>query len=433
MKIAIYWFRRDLRLDDNRGLYEALSSGHKVKPIFIFDKKILSNFPDPEDKRVTFIHNQLSALKKSLNELGSDLEIFYGNPLDVYKKLISNYKIEAVFSNRDYEPKAILRDREVSDFLFSNRISFHQFKDHVIFEGNEILKSDNTPYTVYTPYKNKWLQSITAKDLATYQSEKLLQNFLSEKRSKIISLEEIGFKNTSLEDFCSKPVIKSELIKNYDKTRDFPFIDGTSLQGIHLRFGTKSIRTYASNAKKLNDTWLSELIWRDFFSQILFNFPHVEDLEFKEKYRNIKWHKNDKNFERWKNGQTGFPIVDAGMRELNATGHMHNRVRMITASFLIKDLQIDWRLGEKYFAQKLLDYDLASNNGNWQWASSSGCDAAPYFRIFNPESQQEKFDPDFIYVKKWVPEYNSANYVKPIVDHKIAREMTLKMYKDSLG
>lgn len=433
MKKAIFWFRRDLRVKDNKGLFEALSSGHKIIPVFIFDKNILKFFSDPKDLRVKFIYQQLSSLKKSLNEAGGDLRVYYSTPNEVFEKIVTEEKdIEAVFCNRDYEPSTIKRDQLVQDLLFKHRISFHTFKDHLIFEGNDILKADGKPYTVFTPYKNKWLAAFTPKDCAHFQSEKLLINLYAQKASKMPKLSEMGYDEKNDFEF-PKPQILKELLSDYDKNRDFPYLNATSLQGIHLRFGTISIREYVKEAKKINDTWLSELIWREFFSQILFHFPQVVTMEFKEKYRNIKWRKDKKSFQAWADGMTGFPIVDAGMRELNATGHMHNRVRMITASFLIKDLQMDWRMGEQYFAQKLLDYDLASNNGNWQWASSSGCDAAPYFRIFNPYSQQEKFDPDEIYIKKWVPEYNTISYPKPIVDHKVAREETLKMYKESLG
>ncbi len=431
MKKTIFWFRRDLRLEDNRALYEALGSGLPVIPIFIFDKEILTHFNDPKDKRVNFIHQRLEALQEQLKDFGANLRVFHSTPFEVFKNLISNEKVESVYANRDYEPTAIKRDQIISDLLFKNRVSFHSFKDQVIFEGNEILKADRNPYTVYTPYKNKWLQNLTAKDTASFMSEKILDNFLKEKSAPIMTLEDIGYEKTG--DIFSVATVDKKKLKDYHLKRDTPSIDGTSLQGIHLRFGTISIRHYVREAKKTNDTWLSELIWREFFSQILFNFPNVVDQEFKEKYRKIPWSKNQEKFKKWCSGMTGFPIVDAGMRELNETGHMHNRVRMITASFLVKDLQIDWRLGERYFASKLLDYDLASNNGNWQWASSSGCDAAPYFRIFNPTTQMEKFDPDLIYVRKWVKEYGTSEYVKPMVDHKVAREITLALYKDNLN
>lgn len=432
MKKAIFWFRRDLRLEDNKGLFHALSSGNKVIPIFIFDKNILKNFNDPYDLRVKFIYGRIKNLQSILASYGSDLKIFYSSPIEAFNSLIKSEKnIEAVFCNRDYEPNAIHRDKEVSDLLFKHRISFHTFKDHLIFEGNEVLKSDAKPYTVFTPYKNKWLQSFTAKDCAHFQSEKLTSNFIQEKFDNKITLELMGYKDRNFEFPIAQ--IKKSLLKDYDKNRDFPAFEATSLQGMHLRFGTLSVRKYVKEARQINDVWLSELIWREFFSQILFHFPNVVNQEFKKKYRSIKWQNNKKLFNLWATGQTGFPIVDAGMRELNATGYMHNRVRMITASFLIKDLQMDWRLGEAYFAQKLLDYDLASNNGNWQWASSSGCDAAPYFRIFNPESQLEKFDPNLIYVKKWIPEFGTSNYPRPIVEHKVARDLTLRMYKEALG
>ncbi len=434
MKKIIYWFRRDLRLEDNHGLFKALNSGFEVIPIFIFDKEILGYFNDPNDPRVTFIHERLTHINERLKEYGSCLETYYDNVLDAYKEIISKHKnIEAVYTNKDYEPRTRLRDEKVKDLLFSHEIGFESFKDHVIFEEKEIVKADGKPYTVYTPYKRRWLENLKESNYEAFKSEKHLDKLFKMKNKKIISLKEMGYQESTIK--IPKAEIKKGKLKDYDKKRDFPSVDGTSLQGIHLRFGTISIRKYVREAMKINDTWLSELIWRDFFSQILFNFPHVATKEFKEKYSAIPWRDKkecSKEFEAWKEGKTGYPMVDAGMRELNATGHMHNRVRMVTASFLIKHLLIDWRLGERYFAKKLLDYDLASNNGNWQWAAGCGCDAAPYFRVFNPTSQMDKFDKNREYIKKWIPEFETDDYPEPIVEHKFARERVLKLFKDHL-
>ncbi len=428
------WFRRDLRLEDNHALYKALSSEFEVIPIFIFDKNILSLFSDKKDRRVNFIHERLKELKSKLEENGSTLLTSFSTPLKAFESIINKYDIEAVYSNEDYEPYARRRDNEVSDLLFKNDIDFFQFKDHLIFSKDEIMKADASPYTVFTPYKKKWLSNFDKKLLTPYPSEKHLKNLAKLPTSELVSLEKMKFQ--AIEFDFPKIEINKEKLKDYDKHRDFPHLDATSLQGIHLRFGTLSIRQYVKQAIDINDTWLSELIWREFFSQILYHFPKVINSEFKEKYSSIPW-KNEEDASdeimKWKQGKTGYPIVDAGMRELQETGHMHNRVRMVCASFLIKHLLVDWRIGEKHFASLLLDYDLASNNGNWQWAAGCGCDAAPYFRVFNPTSQQEKFDKEFKYIKKWVPEFGTDKYPEPMVDHKQARELCLKTYKENLS
>lgn len=428
-KISIFWFRRDLRLKDNHGLYRALESGKKVLPIFIFDEDILDLLENKSDKRVDFIVQALQTLNSFLKSKNKGIKIFKGKPLEIYKKLTENYEIEAVYSNEDYEPYAIKRDQEIADFLASKNIAFHSFKDQIIFHKDEIVKADKKPYTVYTPYSKLWLNEFQKIDLQGFPSEKKLDNLLDIPFEKL-KIEDIGFQKTDLA--FEVPEADLHIIKTYEETRNFPAVKGTTQLGVHLRFGTISVRKLAKIAKENNLTFLKELIWREFFMQILYHFPKVVNHSFKSKYDAIPWENNPEFLEKWKAGKTGFPIVDAGMRELNATGFMHNRVRMITASFLIKHLLIDWRIGEAYFAEKLMDYDLSANNGNWQWCASSGCDAAPYFRIFNPDEQQKKFDPDFKYIKKWIPEFGTKYYPKPIVEHKKAREKVLKVYKEAL-
>ena len=428
-KISIFWFRRDLRLKDNHGLYQALESGKKVLPIFIFDEDILDLLENKYDKRVDFIVQALQTLNSFLKSKNKGIKIFKGKPLEIYKKLTENYEIEAVYSNEDYEPYAIKRDQEIADFLASKNINFHQFKDQVIFHKDEIVKADKKPYTVYTPYSKLWLNEFQKIDLQGFPSEKKL-DILLEIPFEELKIEYIGFQKTDLT--FEVPEADLHIIKTYEETRNFPAVKGTTQLGVHLRFGTISVRKLAKIAKENNLTFLKELIWREFFMQILYHFPKVVNHSFKSKYDAIPWENNPEFLEKWKAGKTGFPIVDAGMRELNATGFMHNRVRMITASFLIKHLLTDWRIGEAYFAEKLMDYDLSANNGNWQWCASSGCDAAPYFRIFNPDEQQKKFDPDFKYIKKWIPEFGTKYYPKPIVEHKKAREKVLKVYKEAL-
>lgn len=429
--ISIFWFRRDLRLKDNAGLFQALSERKIVQPIFIFDTDILSKIEDKTDARINFIYDSLVLLKKELNSLGSDLSIYLGRPQKIFAQIITEHKIDSVYANHDYEPYAIERDKSVHDLLKKNNIDFKTFKDHVLFEKSEVLNGEGRPYTVFTPYKKKHLSLLTADLLIKHNSEKMYQSFIKKKPGVFVELSEIGFKKSSIE--MPPRIISKKILSTYDKTRDYPFLaQGTSHLGIHLRFGTLSVRELARIAKNINDTYLSELIWRDFFSQILWHFPNVVNSSFRPEYDDIKWRNDAIDFEKWKNGQTGYPLVDAGMRELNSTGHMHNRVRMLTASFLCKHLLIHWLKGERYFATKLLDYDLSSNNGNWQWAAGSGCDAAPYFRVFNPQIQQQKFDKNFEYIKKWVPEYGTDKYVKPMVDHEYARKRALLEYSRAL-
>ena len=429
-KVNIFWFRRDLRLVDNAGLYHSLRGKIPVQCLFIFDKTILDKLENKQDSRVTFIWKQLQILNDQLKKFGSSLIVKYGNPVDVWKECTNELTISEVFTNRDYEPNAIERDQKVETFLSKNNIAFHTYKDQVIFEKEEVVKDDGKPYTIYTPYSRKWLNKLNNFYLKSYPTEKYFGNLIQNKKNEVLSLKEIGF-TESKTSFPSNDPDKT-IIKHYTEQRDFPSVNGTTHIGLHLRFGTVSIRKMATLAQKLNATWLNELIWREFYQMILFHFPHVINGAFKPAYNAIKWRNNEKEFDAWCTGKTGYPIVDAGMRELNATGYMHNRVRMITASFLTKHLLIDWRWGEAYFAEKLLDFELASNNGGWQWAAGTGCDAAPYFRIFNPYEQTKKFDPKFIYIRRWVPDFEDFSYPPPIVDHKMARERCLKVYGETL-
>jgi len=439
-QMNIFWFRRDLRLEDNAGLYHALKTGESTLPLFIFDKNILDDLTDRTDARVSFIHQTITELHHQLGNLGSSILIKYGNPHEVWKEIIHKYPVTNVFTNRDYEPYAKERDSQIKDLLSENDIKFHSFKDHVIFENKEVTKKDGTPYTVFTPYSKKWKAKLTTRlaktdsDLSyyfkSYPTEKYFTHLFATPPLPLIGLEAMNFKPSTIP--IPNKSVRQGLIKDYDKTRNFPAMEGTSKLGIHFRFGTISIRAKARKAQLLNETFLNELIWRDFYAQIMDSFPHVVGNAFRAKYDRIPWRDAPKDFERWKNGTTGYPIVDAGMRELNTTGHMHNRVRMVVASFLTKHLLIDWRWGEAYFAEKLLDFDLASNNGGWQWASGSGTDAAPYFRIFNPTSQTKKFDSELKYIKKWVSEFDSLKYPQPIVEHKFARERCLAVYKEAL-
>jgi len=428
--VNIFWFRRDLRLEDNAGLYHALKQGKPVVPIFIFDRIILDELEDRVDRRVEFIHLALEKIQEQLGKLGSTLDIRYDFPEEAWKELIKNYRIENVYANHDYEPYAKKRDTDISIMLKQNDISFHTFKDHVIFEKDEVLKDDGKPYTVFTPYSRKWKAILNEFYLSSYPTKKYFSNFLKQKAKTIPSLHEMGFKPGGRSFPSAK--WESDIIKHYKEQRDYPAVNGTSGLSVHLRFGTVSIRELAREAGKLNETFLNELTWRDFYQTILWHFPHVVDKAFKPEYDNIRWRNDEKDFDAWCCGQTGYPIVDAGMRELNTTGFMHNRVRMIVASFLAKHLLIDWRWGEAYFAKKLLDYDLAANNGGWQWAAGSGCDASPYFRVFNPYLQTKKFDPELKYISKWVPEFEELSYPRPIVEHETARERCLATYAVAL-
>ena len=428
--LVIFWFRRDLRLKDNAGLFHALNENDKVLPIFIYDKNTLDKL-NKSDHRVDFIEYSLKKLNDLLKENNKSISIYYGKPVKVFSELIKKYNVTKVYSNKDYTPYSIKRDKKVEELLKVNNIDFNSYKDHVLFEKYEVVKDDNTPYKVYTPFSRKWLIKMSENKIDFFNSEKYIHKFFNEKR-RFLSLKEIGFEKSVLSPLNLN--LSSDTINNYEKTRNFPYVNGTSKIGLHLRFGTISTREMIVKAEvSKNKTFLKELVWREFFQQILFHYPHTINKSFKPKYDRIEWLNNENQFKKWCSGQTGYPLVDAGMRELNQTGFMHNRVRMLVGSFLCKHLLIDWRWGEAYFAKKLYDYETASNVGNWQWVAGCGVDASPYFRIFNPHEQIKKFDKNLIYTKKWVPEFESDQYVEPIVIHKDARERCLLTYKKALN
>ncbi len=432
--ISIFWFRRDLRLDDNVGFLEALKGDYPVMPIFIFDTDILDKLPK-DDARVTFLHDTLQKMRNDLQkEHASSIGLFHGKPLDIFQNLLEEYEVQAVYTNHDYEPYARERDATIQKLLSENEVDFLTFKDQVIFEKEEVVKDDGDPYVVYTPYKNKWKERFNPDDdLNIHYTSQYLDNVVEHSRLPNLSLSDMGFKTSKIKvpDYIVTPT----LIQNYEATRNYPAKEhGTSRLGPHLRFGTVSVRKMMKKAvAEQNEVFWSELIWREFFMQILWHFPHTVNKAFRAKYDRIEWRNNEEEFEKWKNGETGYALVDAGMRELNQTGYMHNRVRMLVASFLCKHLLIDWRWGEAYFAEKLLDYDQSANVGNWQWAAGSGVDAAPYFRIFNPMTQIDKFDKQKEYINKWVPDLQELTYPPKMVDHKMARERCLKTYKEAVA
>lgn len=430
-KVTIFWFRRDLRLEDNTGLFYAYDQEKNVLPIFIFDQDILDKLEDKNDPRVSFIHSQVQKLRDDLKDYESSILVKYGKPLEIYRELISTYDIQNVYTNRDYEPYAKERDSEIKSLLKENGIQLLDFKDQVIFEKEEIVNGSGEFYKVFTPYSRVWLEKFKNNSIQMLHLDRKKNNFLKSAPLPIPTLQEMGFEKSDIEIPALE--IDRPLIKKYDALRNFPSQRGTSRLGIHLRFGTISVRKLALEAAQLNSTFLNELIWREFYMMILYHNPKVVDRAFKPQYDQIPWRNSEEDFQKWCEGKTGYPIVDAGMRELNSTGFMHNRVRMIVASFLTKHLLIDWRWGEAYFAKKLLDFELSSNNGGWQWAAGTGTDAQPYFRVFNPESQTEKFDKDLKYIKKWVPEYGTEAYPKPMVDHKFARERAIETYKNALS
>ena len=426
MQSNIFWFRRDLRLEDNTALIQALNSSHSIIPIFIFDNNIIKKLAK-DDARISFIYNQLIGINKCLKRFNSSLLVLHGDPEKLILDLVQKKNIGALYSNLDYEPYALERDEKITDSLEKFNIPHLQFKDHVIFGPKEILKDDGNPYTVYTPFKNKWLTKFNT-SLISVNTSLRNDNFFKE-TFYFPDLKDIGFVDSEIKvsDYSL------DILGSYKDNRDFPALDKTSYLSVHLRFGTVSVREIIRQISDSDPVFLSELIWREFFMQILFNFPHVVSNSFKRKYDNIVWRNNKDEFMQWCEGKTGYPIVDAGMRQLNKTGYMHNRVRMIVAGFLCKHLLVDWRWGEKYFSQKLLDYELSSNNGNWQWAAGTGCDAAPYFRIFNPFTQQKKFDKEYVYVKRWINEFKGDQYLDYIVDHKYARQRALESYKKGIA
>ena len=428
-EISIFWFRRDLRLDDNKGLFNALNENETVLPIFIYDKNILDKLKK-DDHRIDYINYSILKMNNLLSKKNKSISSFYGYPNEVFSKLINEFDIKKVYVNRDYTPYSIKRDLIIQKLLENNKIQFYDFKDHVLFEKNEIVKDDGTPYKVYTPFSKKWINKMNEQGVANYSSENLIEKLINS--DNVFETESIGFTRSEINFLKSN--VSDEIIKNYELKRNFPSSNGTSKIGVELRFGTISTRKLITKAcKSKNNTFLKELVWREFFQQILYHFPRTITESFKPKYERIEWLNNENDFRKWCKGQTGYPIVDAGMRELNKTGFMHNRARMVVGSFLCKHLLIDWRWGEAYFREKLYDYETASNVGNWQWVAGCGVDAAPYFRIFNPHEQLKKFDKYFEYVKKWVPEFESDKYINQIIDHKKARERCLSTYKKALN
>lgn len=429
-EVCIFWFRRDLRLEDNAGLTYALEYRKNVLPVFVFDTDILEQLEDKRDRRVEFIHTALVSIQQQLMQMGSSLLVLHGKPVEAFINLCNSFNIKAVYTNHDYEPYAIKRDEKVKRTLEERGISFYTFRDQVIFEKSDILKPDKKPYTVFTPYMRKWRERLTSPP-HSFETSRHHKNFLKIGPFPIPSLKEIGFITTGSEP--PPPNLSTNLLMHYEQRRNIPSLAATSRLGVHLRFGTISVRKVVREALAESEAFLNELIWREFFMMILWHFPHITTRCFKPAYENIRWRNNENEFDKWCRGETGYPLVDAGMRELEQTGFMPNRVRMVVASFLCKHLLIDWRWGEAWFASKLLDYEMASNIGNWQWVAGCGCDAAPYFRIFNPSGQAGKFDPDNAYIRKWVPEFNTSQYPDPIVDHAFARDRALKAYKQGLG
>ena len=425
MKRVAFWFRRDLRIEDNCALQHAINSGAEIIPVFIFDSNIIDELPK-NDSRITFIYQQLTKLNTIFQDMGGGMTVHIGDPVKIWSDLIDKYDLDGLFYNRDYEPYARERDKQVYELFNNKKLEVHSFKDHVIFEPQQVLKDDGSPYTVFTPYKRKWLSKFNR--LKAYDCD-LRKTTIVKLEKDFPKLETIGFEESDQ----SVPDFHLDVVEDYAAKRNTPSIDGTSKLGPHLRFGTIGIRTIVQKVMDRSDTFLSELIWREFFQQIIFHYPHVVNANFRAKYDGIEWRNNEEEFKKWCEGKTGYPMVDAGMRELNETGFMHNRVRMITAGFLCKHLLIDWRWGEAYFAEKLLDFELAANNGNWQWAAGTGCDAAPYFRVFNPSEQLKKFDKDMAYVKKWIPELLTEEYPQPMVDHKFARERAIDTYKKGIA
>ena len=449
------WIRRDLRLHDHAALAAATKSG-ETTVVFIFDTHILDKLKNKSDKRLTFIHQSLTEIETELQKYDSSLVIRYGKPEEEIPKLAKELAVQKVFCNRDYEPYAKKRDSQVEKILKAQGVEFEQFKDTVMFEKHEVLKNDGSIYKVFTPYKNKWHEVFENQNKNLPEFETNFKNIRKFKNPENILKKdwysEIGFKET-LPPLAGGTSSALKLLKKfkdhlneYKDTRDFPALPGTSNLSVYIRHGNLSVRdmlrlgiTSRSEGAK---TWVSEIIWRDFYQMILDTHPYIEKESFKREYDQIKWLGKDEDFKAWCEGRTGFPIVDAAMRCFNETGMMHNRPRMIVASFLCKILLVDWRKGEKYFAEKLLDFDLAANNGGWQWSSSSGCDAQPYFRIFNPYSQSEKFDPEGKFIREWVPELRhlsnkeihrpdallAPEYPMPIVSYEKNRVKCLEMY-----
>lgn len=469
-KRALVWFRRDLRDYDHAALFQALKSSQEVYCVFIFDTEILDRLPDRADRRVEFIWESVRELKQALQQQGADLIVRHGAASIEIPQLAKELNVTAVYANHDYEPAAIRRDASVADSLIHAGIAFHSFKDQAIFERDEVLTQTGKPYGVFTPYKNAWLKKLDDFYLQPYPVDRYISHLARGKVVELPSLESMGFKRTNLGSFMLPTGMSGaqrlfedfiERMPMYQAARDFPAIKGPSYLSVHLRFGTISIRQLARTAWHMGgagaETWLSELIWRDFYFQVLHHHPHIaEGQAFKAEFDRLPFPNDKALFRAWCEGSTGYPLVDAAMRQLNQTGWMHNRLRMVTASFLVKDLLIDWRWGERYFADKLLDFDFSANNGGWQWAASTGCDAQPWFRIFNPVTQSEKFDAGGKFIRKYIPELAACNqkeihapwlmpvlrqqelgiaigkdYPMPVVDHALQRSKALTLYKQA--
>ena len=429
-ELSVFWFRRDLRLNDNPGLWHALTSGYSVMPVFIFDRNIIDGL-EPDDRRMTYLRDILATLDREIKKRGSSLQVFYGNPLDVFTGIAGKYRLKALYFNRDYEPYGISRDKEITGYLAGRGVQCFSYKDHVIFEGNEVMKNDGKPYTVFTPYSSKWLSKFDTALIGEYPSERLGGNFAYSEECSFITPSELGFKCPPVE---IRPFdLGQPVISAYASRRDYPFMNGTSNIGQGLRFGTVSIREVFRKTQGISETFAKELIWREFFMNVLSNFPRVTDESFRPEFDRIEWVNDEEKFNLWCEGKTGFPIIDAGMRELRETGYMHNRVRMITANFLTRHLLTDWRWGETWFAGQLLDYELSSDNGNWQWAAGSGCDAAQYFRIFNPDFQLRKYDPASEYARKWIPELGTPDYPGRCADISATRVKALEIYRSGIN
>ena len=464
---ALMWFRRDLRRDDNAALHAALESARCVHCVFVYDREILDALPARTDRRVEFIVQSVNGLAVELADSGGQLLTLHGVAREEIPRLACSLGVEAVFANRDYEPQASARDQAVAAALAEDERAFHLHKDQAVFERDEVMTAAGTPYTVFTPYKNAWLKRLQDAHVQAFAVERHAGALRPPPAASMLSLEQIGFAATDLRRLGIQPgaAAATALLEDflgrmddYGRARDFPAIKGPSYLSVHLRFGTISIRRLAAEALRRGgrgaEVWLSELIWRDFYFQILHHHPRVVERAFKSDYDAVHWDNDPHRIAAWKEGRTGYPLVDAAMRQINATGYMHNRLRMVAASFLVKDLHVDWRIGERYFADQLNDFDLSANNGGWQWAASTGCDAQPYFRIFNPVTQSTKFDPEGRFIRRYIPELAKVplkrlhapwtmsaeeqqasdcligrDYPAPVVDHDQARRITLERFQ----
>ncbi|TGE15405.1 cryptochrome/photolyase family protein [Hymenobacter elongatus] len=431
-KIVLFWHRRDLRLHDNAGLAVALQSGLPVVPLFIYDREILDQLPSRRDARVTFIYDEVERLGRQTEQAGGTFLAFYGRPLEVFAQLVQHYEVAGVYTNEDYEPYAAVRDAAIAELIKPAGTEFRVFKDQVIFAKNEILSKSGTPPRVFGAYSKTWLAALRDEHLVPYPST---EHFVESNLMPLAeaaprpTLEQMGFER--YEQFVPAAELPAAaLVSNYHNTRDKPgLVNSSTRRSVHLRFGTLSVRELMQQAKELNPKLLNELIWRDFFMMILWHYPFTATESYDPRLRLVPYRNNEDEFRAWCEGRTGYPLVDAGMRELNQTGYMPNRARIAAAGFLVKHLLIDWRWGDRYFADKLLDYDMSQNVGNWQWMAGTGAVAAPWFRVYSPQSQQEQYDTTFDYVRQWIPEFGTRDYPTPIVEHKFARERAIATFR----